>query len=200
MNNIIRILILAIIGGLIGYITNVIAIKLIFRPINPIKVPIFNIEIIGMIPKRKKEIAINIGRIVEEQFLSIDEITNNLVTEQDKEYIIDYIKVKIKLILNEKMVLIPSTIRSLVQNYISEIIEDQVREGIDELCEEMIAKASNRINIKEIIENKINELDLYELEIIILQIVKNELRHIEILGLILGFFIGIVQGIITIFI
>lgn len=200
MNNIIRVLILAIIGGLIGYITNVIAIKLIFRPINPIKVPIFNIEIIGMIPKRKKEIAINIGRIVEEQFLSIDEITNNLVTEQDKEYIIDYIKVKIKLILNEKMVLIPSTIRSLVQNYISEIIEDQVREGIDELCEEMIAKASNRINIKEIIENKINELDLYELEIIILQIVKNELRHIEILGLILGFFIGIVQGIITIFI
>lgn len=200
MNNIIRILILAIIGGLIGYITNVIAIKLIFRPINPIKVPIFNIEIIGMIPKRKKEIAINIGRIVEEQFLSIDEITNNLVTEQDKEYIIDYIKVKIKLILNEKMVLIPSTIRSLVQNYISEIIEDEVREGIDELCEEMIAKASNRINIKEVIENKINELDLYELEIIILQIVKNELRHIEILGLILGFFIGIVQGIITIFI
>lgn len=200
MNNIIRILILAIIGGLIGYITNVIAIKLIFRPINPIKVPIFNIEIIGMIPNRKKEIAINIGRIVEEQFLSIDEITNNLVTEQDKEYIIDYIKVKIKLILNEKMVLIPSTIRSLVQNYISEIIEDEIREGIDELCEEMIAKASNRINIKEIIENKINELDLYELEIIILQIVKNELRHIEILGLILGFFIGIVQGIITIFI
>ena len=42
MNNIIRILILAIIGGLIGYITNVIAIKLIFRPINPIKIPIFN--------------------------------------------------------------------------------------------------------------------------------------------------------------
>ena len=50
------------------------------------------------------------------------------------------------------------------------------------------------------IENKINELDLYELETIILQIVKNELRHIEVLGLILGFFIGIVQGIITIFI
>ena len=40
MNNIFRILILAIIGGLIGYITNVIAIKLIFRPINPIKIPI----------------------------------------------------------------------------------------------------------------------------------------------------------------
>lgn len=200
MNNIIRVLILAIIGGLIGYITNVIAIKLIFRPINPIKIPILNIEIIGMIPKRKTEIATNIAKVVEEQFISVDEITDNIITEQDKQHIIDYIKVRVKLILSEKMTLIPSTIRNLVQNYVSEIIEDEIREGIDELSEEMIIKTKNRINIKEIIENKINELDLYELETIILQIVKNELRHIEVLGLILGFFIGIVQGIITIFI
>ena len=200
MNNIIRILILAIIGGLIGYITNVIAIKLIFRPINPIKIPILNIEIIGMIPKRKTEIATNIAKVLEEQFISIDEITDNIITEQDKQHIIDYIKVRVKLILSEKMTLIPSTIRNLVQNYVSEIIEDEIREGIDELSEEMIIKTKNRINIKEIIEDKINELDLYELETIILQIVKNELRHIEVLGLILGFFIGIVQGIITIFI
>ena len=200
MNNIIRILILAIIGGLIGYITNVIAIKLIFRPINPIKIPILNIEIIGMIPKRKTEIATNIAKVVEEQFISVDEITDNIITEQDKQHVIDYIKVRVKLILSEKMTLIPSTIRNLVQNYVSEIIEDEIREGIDELSEEMIIKTKNRINIKEIIENKINELDLYELETIILQIVKNELRHIEVLGLILGFFIGIVQGIITIFI
>ena len=200
MNNIIRILILAIIGGLIGYITNVIAIKLIFRPINPIKIPILNIEIIGMIPKRKTEIATNIAKVVEEQFISVDEITDNIITEQDKRHIIDYIKVRVKLIRSEKMTLIPSTIRNLVQNYVSEIIEDEIREGIDELSEEMIIKTKNRINIKEIIEDKINELDLYELETIILQIVKNELRHIEVLGLILGFFIGIVQGIITIFI
>ena len=200
MNNIIRILILAIIGGLIGYITNVIAIKLIFRPINPIKIPILNIEIIGMIPKRQTEIATNIAKVVEEQFISVDEITDNIITEQDKQHIIDYIKVRVKLILSEKMTLIPSTIRNLVQNYVSEIIEDEIREGIDELSEEMIIKTKNRINIKEIIEDKINELDLYELETIILQIVKNELRHIEVLGLILGFFIGIVQGIITIFI
>lgn len=200
MNNIIRILILAVIGGLIGYITNVIAIKLIFRPINPIKIPILNIEIIGMIPKRKTEIATNIAKVVEEQFISVDEITDNIITEQDKQHIIDYIKVRVKLILSEKMTLIPSTIRNLVQNYVSEIIEDEIREGIDELSEEIIIKTKNRINIKEIIEDKINELDLYELETIILQIVKNELRHIEVLGLILGFFIGIVQGIITIFI
>ena len=200
MNNIIKILILAVIGGLIGYITNVRAIKLIFRPINPIKIPILNIEIIGLIPKRKVEIATNIGTIIEDQFLSVDEIIDDMITHKDKQDIIDYIKVKINLMLNEKMTLIPSTIRSLAQNYISEIIEEEIREAIDDVSEEIISKAKSRINIKEIVENKINELDLYELESIILQIVKNELKHIEILGFILGLFIGVIQGIITIFI
>lgn len=200
MNDIFRILILAVIGGLIGYITNVIAIKLIFRPINPIKIPILNVEIIGMIPKRKLEIANNVAQVIEEQFFSFDDIIENVITEQDKQIIIDYIKVRIKLVLNEKLGLIPSSIRNLVQNYISEVIEDEIKSGVDELSEELIIKANNRINIKEIVENKINELDLYELETIILQIIKKELKQIEVLGLILGFFIGIIQGIITIFI
>ena len=200
MINIIRILILAIIGGLIGYLTNVVAIKLIFRPINPIKIPILNIEIMGMIPKRKSEIAATIGQIISEQFLSIDEIIDGIITDEDKDNITNYIKLKIKLILDEKMTLIPGTIKLLVQNYISDIIEDEIKSSIDELSEEIIIKANNRINIEEMVKNKINELDLYELEEIILTIVKNELRHIEILGLILGFFIGIIQGIITIFI
>ena len=200
MINIIRILILAIIGGLIGYLTNVVAIKLIFRPINPIKIPILNIEIMGMIPKRKSEIAATIGQIISEQFLSIDEIIDGIITDEDKDNITNYIKLKIKLILDEKMTLIPGTIKSLVQNYISDIIEDEIKSSIDELSEEIIIKANNRINIEEIVKNKINELDLYELEEIILTIVKKELRHIEVLGLILGFLIGIIQGIVTIFI
>ena len=200
MNDIFRILILAVIGGLIGYITNVIAIKLIFRPINPIKIPILNVEIIGMIPKRKLEIANNVAQVIEEQFFSFDDIIENVITEQDKQIIIDYIKVRVKLVLNEKLGLIPSSIKNLVQNYISEVIEDEIKSGVDELSEELIIKANNRINIKEIVENKINELDLYELETIILQIIKKELKQIEVLGLILGFFIGIIQGIITIFI
>ena len=200
MINIIRILILAIIGGLIGYLTNVVAIKLIFRPINPIKIPILNTEIVGMIPKRKSEIAATIGQIISEQFLSIDEIIDGIITDEDKDNITNYIKLNIKLILDEKMTLIPGTIKSLVQNYISDKIEDEIKSSIDELSEEIIIKANNRINIEEIVKNKINELDLYELEEIILTIVKNELRHIEILGLILGFFIGIIQGIITVFI
>ncbi len=200
MINIFKIVILALIGGIIGYITNVLAIKLIFRPIKPIKIPIINIEIIGLIPKRRNDIAKNIGEIIEEEFLDIDEIAKSIITKNDKEKIIEYIKEKINNIAQEKMSFVPFPIKSMIEGYIMDAVDVEIRSVIDELSEELIIKAKERINIREIVETKINELDLYELENLILKVAKKELKHIEILGLVLGFLIGIVQGVIVIFI
>lgn len=200
MKNIYFILIIAIIGGIIGYITNKLAIKLIFRPINPIKIPILNIEILGLIPKRREEIAIKIGEVIEDEFVSLDDILDNLITEDDKFRFIDYIKGKVSNIIEEKASLIPSYIKSVIKSYIEDIIEKEVNESIDELINGITEKSHERVNIQKIVQQKIDELDLLQLENIILSISRNELKHIELLGLILGFMIGIVQGIITIFI
>lgn len=200
MNNILKVIVMAIIGGCIGYITNKLAIKLIFRPINPIKIPILNIEILGLIPKRKKEIAKNIGDIIQREFISVDEILENIIDENDKARIVTYIKGKVRIIIEERAILIPSPIRQMLQGYIENIVEEEFSKYINELSKDIVHKAQDRINIQEIVENKINELDLYELENIILSIAEKEVKHIEVLGLILGFLIGIVQGILTIFI
>lgn len=200
MNNILKVIVMAIIGGCIGYITNKLAIKLIFRPINPIKIPVLNIEILGLIPKRKKEIAKNIGDIIQREFISVDEILENIIDENDKARIVTYIKGKVRIIIEERAILIPSPIRQMLQGYIENIVEEEFSKYINELSKDIVHKAQDRINIQEIVENKINELDLYELENIILSIAEKELKHIEVLGLILGFLIGIVQGILTIFI
>ncbi|MGL5716673.1 MAG: DUF445 domain-containing protein [Paraclostridium sp.] len=200
MDNILKIIIMSIIGGIIGYVTNKLAIKLIFRPINPINIPVLNIEIVGLIPKRKGEIAKNIGEIIQREFISIDDILKNLIDENDKIRIVTYIKNKVKLIVDERAVLIPSPIRSILQGYIDEIIEEEVGKSIDELSEDIIEKAHERINIQEIVEDKVNKLDLEELEKIIFSVAEKELKHIEVLGLVLGLIIGTLQGIITIFI
>jgi uncharacterized membrane protein YheB (UPF0754 family) len=200
MDNLIKILILASIGGVIGYITNVVAIRLIFRPIKAIKIPILNIEIIGLIPKRREEIATNIAKIVEEEFISLDEILDNVITEDDKDEVVIYIKSRISVLLNEKISYVPSGIKKLIEGYLNEMVEEEVKNSIDDLSKGMMAKASERINIQEMIEEKINELDLLVLEDLIISIAKKELKHIEFLGLVLGFLIGIVQGLIVVFI
>ena len=167
MNTFITIIVLALIGGIIGWITNILAIKLIFRPINPIKIPILNIEILGLIPKRKKEIAENIGQVVANELISIDDIINDAFTEEDKLNLTSYVQNRIKNIINEKLNFIPAPFKMMVAPKIDSIVNE-----------------------------KINELDLLELERIIINVAKKELKHIEILGLILGLVIGLFQGIV----
>ena len=130
----------------------------------------------------------------------MDEILANVITEEDKNGVVQYMKTRVKLLINEKMSFVPSTIKNIIQGYIEEAIEEEIKSSIDDLSEEIIKKANSRINIQEMVETKINELDLYELEDIILKVSKTELKHIEQLGLVLGFGIGIIQGIITMFI
>ena len=199
MNNFITILILTVVGGLIGWITNILAIKLLFRPINPIKIPVLNIEILGLIPKRKNEIAANIGEVISTELLSMDDILNQALNNSNGENFNSYIIEKIKNIINEKLNIIPMPFRMMATPYIDEILNNEVPSAIDEISTDLLVKSKENVDIQKIIEEKINELDLEKLEDIIIKVAKKELKHIEILGLVLGAIIGVLQGILVIF-
>jgi len=199
MNNFITILILTVVGGLIGWITNILAIKLLFRPINPIKIPILNIEILGLIPKRKNEIAANIGEVISNELLSIDDILDQALNNSDEENFNSYIIDKIKNIINEKLNIIPMPFRMMAAPYIDDILNKEVPGAIDEISADLLVKAKENVDIQKIVEEKITELDLEKLEDIIIKVSKKELKHIEILGLVLGAIIGVLQGILVIF-
>jgi len=196
----ITLLILSVVGGLIGWITNVLAIRLLFRPINPIKIPLLNIEILGLIPKRKNEIAANIGDVISKELLSVDDIIRQALDNSDGDNFNDYMIEKIKTIINEKINIIPMPFRIMASPYIDEILNNEVPKAIDEISKDLLNKAKGKIDIQKIIEEKINELDLEQLEDIIIKVAKKELKHIEILGLILGIIIGLIQGLFIMFI
>lgn len=193
----VKVILLSVIGAVIGWTTNVFAIKLIFRPLKPIKIPILNFSIQGLIPKRKAEIAHSIGHTVETELVSIEEIIDKLIEEENKGQIISEIKKKVRTIAEEKMPsLIPGAIRGMILVYVDEIIESEGENAINELSEKLIHKATSKVSISEIIEEKINDFELEKLEEIILGIAKKELKHIELLGGLIGFVIGFMQGII----
>lgn len=199
MDKLITILILTVVGGLIGWITNILAIKLLFRPITPIRIPILNFEILGLIPKRKKEIAANIGEVISNELLSMDDILDQALNNSNGENFNSYIIEKIKAIINEKLNIIPMPFRMMASPYIDEILNKEVPSAISEITDDLLIKAKENVNIQGIIEEKINELDLEKLEDIIIKVAKKELKHIEILGLVLGSIIGVLQGILVIF-
>ncbi|MDY4129684.1 DUF445 domain-containing protein [Peptostreptococcus porci] len=195
---IIKILTMAVVGGIIGYVTNVLAVKMLFRPLKPFKMPIFGFEIVGLIPKRRADIAKSIGTTVGEQLIDYDELINSMLKEEDKENLKRVLKERIAVIIEEKASFIPFLFRSKVTEFVDQVIESEFDSGIDSLLEVAKEKAISRIDVGKMVEEKINELDLVELEKIILVIASKELKHIENLGLLLGFVIGVVQGIISV--
>lgn len=195
----IKILILAIIGSAIGYITNVMAIKLLFRPYAEIRIPIINFRIQGVIPKRQADIAKSIGETVENELVNVSEIVDSFVTEDKINKLLKKIHNKVKKVIETKILDYPLLygFKGMILKYIDNVMEEEGKEYVKDVIHDIGEQAQYEIKIGAIVEEKINSLDLSKLESLVYDIAKKELRHIEILGGVLGFLIGIVQGIIV---
>jgi len=188
-----KVLISAFIGGIIGWLTNIIAIKMLFRPIKPVKILGFSLQ--GLIPKRKAEIAVSIGETVEMELIDFKDIFERIVDGGSSDRIVQLVKKKISQNIYERLPsLVPHIIRSAVIQYLEEQIDREAPQMIEDLIHNIYDKASKEVKIRKIIEEKINSFDLVKIEEITLRIAKNELKHIEILGGILGAVIGLFQG------
>ena len=192
----IDVIIMAIVGGTIGWVTNFFAIKLLFRPIVPWNVPFTSMKVQGLIPVRRKEIAAAIGKAVNEQLFSIQDILNKILGNEQKSEITLVIRRKIVKQIKDKIpFLVPSGITKTLLGYISQIIDKEAESLLEHVIRHTIENSAQKLNIRDMIEEKLNSLDMAEVEALIKPIAGRELRHIEVLGGVLGFLIGLVQGI-----
>lgn len=192
-----KLIILGAVGAIIGYVTNTIAVKMIFRPLNPIKIPLTNFEVQGLIPKRRKDIARTIGEVVDKELISMETIFSKFFENNGKDDLVSKVKNKLKQAVGSNLPpVIPSVIRNMISEYANEIIDREAEGLIMEAVADIMNDAAIHVKIAEIVEEKINGFELEKLEEITIQIAKKELQHIEILGGVIGFFIGIVQGVI----
>lgn len=195
-----RLLLLAVVGALIGWSTNVVAIKLMFRPLEPIRIPLTRFSIQGLIPKRKTEIAKSIGDVISEELLSIDQIMDKFLMDMDKKQIIEQIKEKVNQIANEKMPsVIPSMFKGIIIQNIDKMIDESGDDIVVEMGEKLTHKAIESIDISKMVEDRINGYNFEKIEEMTLRIAKKELKHIEWLGGVIGFFIGLIQGVIILY-
>lgn len=156
------------------------------------------IKIQGLIPKRREEIAKNIGEIVEDELLSINDILDNVLTEENIEEVKYILKTRTKEAISKK---VPSIIiapfKDKICLYVDSVIDEESEGVIAELTDKMNDKNKNGngIRLAQIVEEKVNSFELDKIENIIISVAKKELKHIEVLGGVLGFMIGIVQGV-----
>jgi len=193
-----QLIIMIIVGGVIGWITNVLAIKMLFRPLKPIIIPLINFKIQGLIPMRRSEIARSIGAAVENELIRVNDIIEQLVTEENKKEVLDSIRKRVLKTLELKLPsLIPTAIRQKLLEYIGEQIDLEAAGILDRTIDDLTNKAIERVKVGQMVADKIDEFELEKIEQMILQLSSRELKHIEILGGILGAVIGLFQGLLV---
>lgn len=189
---------LPIVAAIIGWGTNVVAIRMLFWPREPIR--IFGFEFLGVLPKRKPEIAQSIGEVLQDELLRTEELIAAVNTEETRAQVAS-------LITNN----LAAKIYRFLPRFIVDHAEDKIRHHLDELVSSEIESLFSQLGdsfsqelqdkklLGKLVESKINSFDLVHLEKLVLKVAQNELRYIEFFGAILGLLIGLVQVALVVF-
>lgn len=174
---ILRLLLFSFIGAFIGFLTNRLAIFMLFHPHNK------TLGFQGLIPARKNLIAKSIAEIVDKELIKTDEIVGTLVAVRDR------IKNTYPGKLYEGLAwykhLIPG-LKGIIEDFVVEIAD-----SIDVL--KSLTKLRKEVDFEELIRLKIESFDFNTIEYLIYQVAIDEIKMIIIWGGIIGFFIGFVQ-------
>jgi hypothetical protein len=197
-----KLVIMVIISAAIGWITNWVAIKMLFRPHNEINLGLFKIQ--GLIPKRRAEIGIGIADVIQNELISIKDVIANIDREEFSkrlnDLIDDVLEKNLKTKVKEKFPVMQMFFSDKMAKDVSNTIKGIVMENQEKIFEIFSNYAEENINFSTIITDKISNFSLDKLEEIINGLAKKELKHIEVIGAILGAFIGLVQYFITLFV
>ena len=197
-----QLLIMIFISATIGWITNWVAIKMLFRPHKEINFGLFKIQ--GLIPKRKAEIGSGIANIIQNELISVKDVISNIDREEFSKRLnssIDRVLEKnLKGKVKEKFPVLQMFFSDRMAKDVSNTIKDIIMENQEKIFEIFSNYAEENIDFEVIISDKISNFSLDKLEEIVTLLAKKELKHIEVIGAILGGLIGVAQYLITLII
>ncbi|MCX7695108.1 MAG: DUF445 family protein [Caloramator sp.] len=155
-----------VVGALIGYITNYLAIKMLFRPhyekrIFGIKIPFTP----GLIPKEKERIAKSVGEAVGTHLLSTDVFVDALCSKQVKEQVVEWLKDRFYSLKNSSrniydLLIILGDKRDKVIDNIKKSFTDVVVELIRSDNNKILSIINEQIDLKDVMLSILDNLDV----------------------------------------
>ena len=143
-----------LIGAVIGYATNWVAVKMLFRPQKEVRLFGRRLPFTpGVIPKGKERLARAVGRAVEEKLLAREVLQEVLLSEEKKEVVR---KAAADMLERQKMS--QETLREAAERITSEEKTEHFLERAEETVTDMIYDKVLKKNVGEIIADKVLEI------------------------------------------
>jgi len=189
------ILTLPIIAALTGWITNYIAIKMLFHPREKVKLLFFELQ--GIFPKRQKKLAEKLGKVVADELFSMDDVRNAITDPANMDEVHQVIDQKLDEFLEERMMESMPMLYVFMSDEMRVKIKATLQQELQMMLPELISSFADRIerevDVEKTVYDKVVNFSTDKLEEILYSIMRKEFKFIEILGGILGFMIGLIQ-------
>ena len=194
-------LLIPVISAFIGWFTNWIAIKMLFHPREPKN--ILGIKFQGIFPKRQEQFAIKLGKLVADELLSFNDIEKKITSPENLKSVMPFIESHIdnflRVKLGQAMPMISMFIGEKTINEMKKIFMTELETIFPEVMHNYMEKLQADLDLERIVTEKVKNFSSDKLESILLQIMSKEFRFVEILGGVVGFIIGLIQIMITVF-
>ncbi|HEX4371919.1 MAG TPA: DUF445 family protein [Puia sp.] len=188
-----------IISAFIHWLTIWMALKLLFHPRKPKKILFFTLQ--GIFPKRQKQIAESLGKIVGQELLSFSDIEETITHPENVQKILPaaekHIDHFLRVRLKETMPVISMFIGEKTINQFKDVFMQELAELFPVIIKSYINNLKHDLDLERIVVEKVAAFSSEKLEKMLNQILTKEFRFVEVIGAALGFFIGVLQILIT---
>jgi len=187
------------ISAFIGWFTNWIAIKMLFHPRQPKKV--LGITFHGIFPKRQKQFAQHLGKLVSKELLSFKDIEEKITSPENLNKIMPVVDEHIHNFLRNKlsatMPMLSMFIGDKTIAQLKDVFMIELQELFPQLMKNYMTSLQQELDLEKIVTEKVSHFSSDKLEQILNDIMAKEFRFVEIIGGVLGFLIGLLQVLIT---
>jgi uncharacterized membrane protein YheB (UPF0754 family) len=181
------------VSALIGWSTNLLAVKMIFRPIRPVRLLGFRIQ--GLVGRRQQDLAKAIGRVVGNHLVEHKDVVASLEGFDFARVLGDVLDRGLAPKIKELRSL-PLIGGFLTEERIADIrgsLVQGILEHKNAVLEEVERGIEKGLDVQGLVERKVAAFAVERLETLILDVAARELRAIEILGGVLGLLLGLLQ-------
>ena len=184
-----------VIAAFIGWLTNWLAIKMLFHPKEPRN--ILGLSIQGVFPKRQKLFAEKLGRLVSKEFLSFEEIEDKISDPEKLRQVMPMIANHVDEFLHNKISKEMPFLSMFIGNKTIESLKTMFMQEIELLfpsvMKQFAGNIKDELDLEKIVTQKVSAFSSDKLEEILYQIMSKEFRFVELIGAVIGFLIGLLQ-------
>lgn len=192
-------ILIPLISGFIGWVTNWVAIKMLFHPRNPVN--ILGIKVQGIFPKRQEQFAEKLGKLVSRELLSFDEIEAKITNPDNLKKVLPQVETHIdhflRVKLSDSMPMISMFIGDKTIDKLKGVFMEELEILFPKIMKDYSGTLKQQLDLEAIVTDKVKAFSSDKLEDILYQVMASEFRFVEIIGAVLGFLIGLFQVALT---